>query len=71
MQSWPDIWFLFRCNSCGWETPGNYSVDGAVPDTDCPKCGTHDGVVCGDDAIEAPADIEAARSDINSGKFFK
>jgi hypothetical protein len=54
--------------------PGTYNpnndpaLDGTVPDTDCPKCGSHDGVREGAE-IPPPADIAAVVADINSGPY--
>jgi hypothetical protein len=50
VKPYPVVWYLFRCVSCGWTTPGTYNpnndptLKGTVPDTDCPKCGSHDSV---------------------------
>lgn len=68
-----DPWLQFRCGSCGWTTPGTYNfrndpnLQFAMPDSDCPKCGTHDGVVDTGVEVPAPADLVAVLTDINHG----
>jgi hypothetical protein len=73
-KAYPVVWYSFRCVSCSWTTPGTYNpnndpaLEGTVPDTDCPKCGSHDGVREGAE-IPPPADIAAVVVDINSGPY--
>lgn len=70
-------WLKFRCNSCRWETLGTYNFgdnpdwEGALPDTDCPKCGSHDSVVDVEDNLPTPSveAIVALIRDINSGPY--
>lgn len=70
-------WYKFRCNNCGWETVGAYNwyrdpaMDSCLPDTDCPKCGSHDSVVGGDEEAAAPEDVAAVRQDQNTGPYAK
>ena len=71
-----ETWYLFRCNMCGWSTPGTFNFKndpaliGACPDSDCPKCGSHDSVIEGEE-IAAPNDIAAVISDCRSGPYAK
>lgn len=68
-------WLKFRCNSCGWETLGTYNFVKnpkwvhTLPDTDCPKCGSHDSVIDVEDDLPPPpeADVPAIVYDIHSG----
>lgn len=68
-------WQLFRCNNCGWSTPGHYNFEnnpelkGCLPDTDCPKCKFHDSVTEGEDC-PVPDDIDAVRRNIADGASY-
>ena len=71
-----ESWYRFMCRSCGWETPGFYNftgqrpdLDRACPDSDCPKCGSHDSVVDMGEEVPPPADIPCVIHDINSGPY--
>jgi len=67
-------WERFYCSSCGWETVGTYALSGGepcLPDTDCPKCGSHDSVLITDQPVPPPADPDAVRRDQNTGPYAK
>lgn len=72
-----DMWTEFRCMACGWTTPGCYNfandptLKGSLPDTDCPKCGCHDGVVDTDKEVERPSNVAEVITDINSGGYVR
>ncbi len=63
------IWVRFYCVSCGWETVGSYDKGGLLPDTDCPKCGSHDAVRDTETEVPAPSDVEAVRRDQDTGPY--
>lgn len=70
----PIQWYRFVCVSCGWETVGCYDftkplADTVLPDTDCPKCGSHDGVRDTEEQVPAPEDPDAVKKDQNTGPF--
>lgn len=57
-------WTVFLCCRCGWATTGSYA-EGTIPDTDCPRCKSHDVVRDLDISVAAPIEprwIKAQRA---------
>lgn len=64
------VWEKFTCINCGWITFGTYQYGHEIlPDTDCPKCGSHDSVRGDDGDHPEPEDIKALIRDQSSGPF--
>jgi len=66
------IWHKFYCRNieCDWSCPGTFNlraeVRGCLPDTDCPKCGSHDSVTASEEDIAQPIDLDDVRKRVSA-----